>query len=55
LPQAVHHLPGNPLRLLGSVRELLEAIGVLVDGCNERCPLFAWRKHAENIVAKSPP
>ena len=37
----------------GSVRELIEAITLFIDGWNERCHPFAWTKDAATIIAKA--
>jgi hypothetical protein len=33
--------------------ELVEAIGALIDGWNERCPAFAWTKDADTITTSA--
>jgi len=38
-----------------SVTELIKAIEVFIDGCNDRCEPFVWTKTADEILAKANP
>ena len=38
-----------------SVKELINAIEVFIDGWNDRCEPFVWTKTAEEILAKAKP
>jgi transposase len=37
----------------GSVRELIDAITMFIDGWNERCQPFVWTKDADTIISKA--
>jgi DDE superfamily endonuclease len=38
-----------------SVKELINAVEVFIDGWNERCEPFVWTKTADEILAKAKP
>ena len=38
-----------------SVKELINAIKVFIDGWNDRCEPFVWTKTADGILAKAKP
>jgi len=48
-------LPSSPIRrgTFTSVKDLIAAIGTLIDGWNERCHPFTWTKTADDILTKA--
>ena len=36
-----------------SVKDLIAAIGIFIDGWNERCQPFVWTKTAEQIIPRT--
>ena len=48
-----HHPSGDPRGTFTSVKDLIAAIEIFIDGWNERCEPFVWTKTADDILTKA--